>query len=461
MSSGFFNILEKYGLGKVADLPQNISSLSDSNLSDLANELDAYYNTLSPPPNTTSPLVFDFPSLPTDLLPQISTHLLFADRVFLDDPLLRILSPFRTVEAKGFQGFLAQRFPHLDIDIHDLFDIVSFIARETIVNEATKTLQFYLQAKELIQEGRLFIYRNDPPSGYTARYYEISYNLARKDRRFHRIVGLDKGTILKGTLALLLRRPIPDKSPLATRLDDAFFENFSKLIKKISLSGPMVSSMPVFVRNWGKHGTSTDFIHPDLAYLFRMELEFITQLNKELPSDQQIPVPASFSLSGLRIPALQNVPVERVLEILSKESVDFLSFRSALHEKLLQITAPPGTPEREREIAVIVESLQKEIYGLQAIFEKLRQDFIRKLAINLALSSFSIAIAGISTSPQNLNIISLLSSIFASTALGASVKEMINECAEFKAKRDELKANSNYFVWKLYREGSRRTRAST
>lgn len=446
MSSGFFNILEKYGLGKVADLPQNISSLSDSNLSDLANELDAYYNTLSPPPNAISPLVFDFPSLPTDLLPQISTHLLFADRVFLDDPLLRILSPFRTVETKGFREFLAQRFPQLDIDIHNLFDIVSFIARETIVNEAIKTLQFYLQAKELIQEGRLFIYRNDPPSGYTTRYYEIFYNLARKDRRFHRIAGLDQGTIFKGTLASLLRKAIPDKSPLATRLDDAVFENFSKLIKKISLSGPMISSMSVFVRNWGKHGTSTDFIHPDLAYLFRMELEFITQINKELPSDQQILVPASFSLSGLRIPALQNVPVERVLEILSKESVDFLSFRSALHEKLLQITAPPGTPEREREIAAIIESLQKEIYGLQVTFEKLRQDFVRKLAINLALSSFSIAIAGISTSPQNLNAISLLSSIFASTALVASVKEMINECAEFKAKRDELKANSNYFV---------------
>ena len=461
MSSGFFNVLEKYALDRIADLPQNISRLSDSDWSDLANDLNAYYDTLSLPTNITSPLVFDFPSLPTDLLPQISTHLLFADRVFIDDPLLLILTPFSTFEAKGLQEFLAQRFPQLDMGVEDILEIISFIARETLVNEVTKTLKFYLQAKEIIQEGRLFIYRNNTPISRTVKYYEIFYNLASKDRRFRRIIGLDKGAMLKGTLALLLRKAIPDKSPLAERLDDAFLENYSRLMNKVVLFGPLVSSMDTFVCTWGKHGISTDFIHPDLAYVFRMELEFINQLNKGLPSNQRILVPASFSLQGLRIPALQNVPVERILEILSRESVDFLSFKSALHEKLLQITAPSGTPEREREIAAIAESLQKEIYGFQITLEKLRQDFIRKLAINLALSTFSIAIAGISTSPQNLNVISLLGSIFASSALGASVKEMINEWAEFKAKRDELKTNSNYFLWKLYREKSRRTRAST
>lgn len=180
-----------------------------------------------------------------------------------------------------------------------------------------------------------------------------------------------------------------------------------------------------------------------------MELECIAQLNKELPPHQRILLPSSFSLNGIQIPSLQNVPIERVLEIVSKEPEVFESFRSALNERLLQINAPPGSIEREKEIAAIAQNLQKDIYSIQLAFENIRKDFARRFALNLILSTFSIVIAGISAVGQNLNALSLLGSIFASTTLGASAKELVNEWIEFRAKRDELKSSTNYMVWQL------------
>lgn len=455
MSSGFFNILGKYGLDKIADLSWKASRLSITDWSNLADELEAYYDTLSPSTDIISPLTFDFPSLPPDLLPKISTHLIFADKVFVDDPLLIIARPlgWKKIQSKGVLEFIAQKHPDLaEEDLEDLYGnlgTIAAFAEETLVDQAVKVLRFYLQAKELIQEGKLVPYNNAISGNWPVKYWETFYNIARKDKRFQSIIGLDKKTAFKVALIPLLLRVIPNKSVLGKNLDTIYEEQLTSLINKMVLAAPMVASVSAFVFTWGNRGRSTDFIHPDLAYLFRMELECIAQLNKELPPHQRILLPSSFSLNGIQIPSLQNVPIERVLEIVSKEPEVFESFRSALNERLLQINAPPGSIEREKEIAAIAENLQKDIYSIQLAFENIRKDFARRFALNLILSTFSIVIAGISAVGQNLNALSLLGSIFASTTLGASAKELVNEWIEFRAKRDELKSSTNYMVWQL------------
>lgn len=439
MSSGVLKILAEYELDSIVHLPKKLERLAPSDWLSLSNALDDYYASMSiPRPSSPglTPLTFNFASLPGYMLPRISTHLLISDKVLLDDPLYDTVATLADWSVSQRPGL---KFEYL-------------LATKALLADAFENIAFYLRAKELIQEGKLLLYKQTELPTFAYTFQKAFPAFVLNDKRMRGILfgGQSPVTLLRGlfVVRLLTAKLLKMRGKAAIEYVGRS-RRLTQAASKFWTTYPTLSSLSVFAISGGLQGFSTDFISPDYAYIFRRVLELAGRLNAELPSTDRLPLPAGFSLNYIQIPGLRNVPVERVLDVISEEPLAFETFRSSLNEKLLQVSAPPGSVEREKQILAISESIQSDVSDIALAYNEIRKSFSKKLASYIVLDSFAILVAGLSTMGQNLDALAITGSVLSGAALGTSIKELAKEWLDYRRERLKLKSRDSYFVWRV------------
>jgi hypothetical protein len=440
MSIEILRILDKFDLNNPADLSARLRRFTVQDWHDLSDEMDDCYATQPKPNNSAdavTPLVFCFASLPTNELSNITPHLLVSDKVFLDDPLYDKLP------------YLAQDFtPYNQSRRNLIYELV----KDGLITDVANNISFYLRSKELIQEGKLNLYKETRLPEFSLEFNSAFLDVVLKDKKIRQTLLGEKS---------LLSFYYPAYKALLVGKAKAFFGktkiSASELLKntayshdltQISRIEPLIGSLAVFAAFGGIQGLSTDFIRPEYAYVYRRALEVASHLNLELPSSNQLLIPAGFSTNGIQVPILHDVPIERVLDTIQRESSAFLAFRSSLNQKLLQISEPPSSNERERQIISISQSIEKDVADISLAYQEIQKSYAKKFAMHLGLGASSIIVAGLSTIGQNLDALSLATGIFAGATLSASVKEFAKEWLDYQKELSQLKSKENYFVWK-------------
>lgn len=436
------NILSTYGLNKYDKIPEQLASFNGDDWLRLFNDLsDTYNSSVSIKPNRStsrSILTFAFPVLPSDHLSSITTYLAFADRVFLDDALAPIAYRLSYLNRKD-------SYRYLNVSL----------GKNALIKEATKTIQFYLRAKELIRDKKLILYSSkcnpmERPHILGSFIYP-NEPIVREDKTLSRILnGNENPTYILATL--IIRAGVVNFFRHKEKIDIQRLTNSSRLTafyEHFLTNANVVESLIDLVLRGGLPGSSTDLFRPEFTYLFRKIIEAAREANVNLPSSNRIPVPMGFSNNILQIPVLSNIPPERVFEIVSKNHLAFESFQYTLNQNILQLSASPGSRERESELLAIKEGIQRDCTHIQKEFLQIRNSLRNAFATNLSIASASIIVAGVSTIPSNLDILSITATVASSASLIASISQFANKWLEYREKFGNLSLNDNFFIWKI------------
>jgi len=443
MTSGILKIFQDHKFDDTSDLPARLERLSPNEWLDFSNSLDVFYSSLDPVTNKqiASPSTFCFPSLPDTDLHRLSTYLLISDKVFMDDPLYDVVALLGGMANPEY----ARKTP---INVHVFRQF-----RRELTSQVANYIAFYIRAKELVQENLLVPFKLTMlPEGADTYADELNETIIN-DPRLRSYLKLPSLTSLKAYglfLGLKVRFRQFQKQPPNKILNEILETNW---IEKNSLATirlkPIMTSLAIFALYGGLQGLSIDFMTPEYAYIFRKLLETASHVNTKLPSNERLLIPASISLNGINVPLLQNIPVERVLDTISGDSLIFESFRATLNEKLLKISAPPGSVEREKQIAEIRETMNRDLANISIAYDEISRSFAKKYSFHVMVGLSSIAVAGISTIGQNLNALSLAGGILAGAGIGVSVKDFAKDWLDYQREILKLRSNENYFIWRL------------
>lgn len=433
-----YSLLRDYKLDNPSTLPSTLRNLSDDDWSSFSDKLEKWYdeNRIELPhtDNTlkSTPTTFCFPVLPPEYLRNISSHLLIADKVYLDDPLYEIIAILGYIDAP-------------------ISNIAIRFNKEKLLQYAEEYICFYLAAKELVQENHLVPYKESlSDASRLKEYAEALITAGANDKHVARLWGIKtypKLIKIESSLAYFTWKLRKNKSP--------FYENWmpSKRAQEtflgFTLMAPTISSLATFSFYKTLRGLATDFISPDVALMFRKSLEISEKVNRYLPVNKQMLLPGAFSLQTLNLPLLCNVPIERVLDLIIAEPEAYNLFRASLNQKLLSVSAPPSSQEREKEIAQIQEQIKSDIAKMDIVYKSAKEQLRSKQLANLLLGTFSISVAGLSVATQNLNVLGIVGSLAGGAGLTASIKEIAGDWIKYHEEINNIKSNENFFLWQL------------
>ncbi len=438
MPQTFLNILQEFDLDKTDGLQDRLERMFPQDWTALADTFDSYYGSIQPPtigyPKLT-PLTFCFPCLPADSLSNISPHLLFADKVFLDDPLYDSVALLEESETRLGRDLIYK--PH----------------RMKILLDVTAYIRFYLKAKDLISEKRLVPFKQTNLQ-YDRSLLEAMVREVTTDSRMRKIFAFPHPVLNK---AFQFAEALKFRLLQLNKYDDRLAEmlkvkHIRELGGRAASKGSLLVSFATLALSGGLYGLSTDFISDDFAYMYRRMLDVVERLNNFLPPPERLLIPAGISVNGLQVPILRNVPVERVLDTIAQDPDVFAYFRSTLNEKLAKISSPVGSPEREKEIVAIGESISQQVSEITLVYQNIETTLAEKLAVHTAVGVSSILVAGLTTIGQNLNAIAVAGGVLGGAGLLASMKEFAQDWLNYQEQLHKLRADENYFLWKIAKE---------
>ena len=379
MASNILEVLHNYKFDNPSDLHERLEHLSPLDWLNFSNSLDSFYSNIDSAidKRVSSPLSFCFPSLPDNDLHKLSTYLLIADKVFLDDPLYDVASMLGGMANPEY----TKRTP--------LTPFVYRKFRKELVTQAANCIFFYLKTKELVQEKKLLPFKVlSLPDGADIYANHISETFLN-DSKLRKYFQLPHPIYVNG-LSLFFALKFIYRAFKKDSLNKIFDEILNKdWVQKNALATfrlkPMVVSLAIFALYGGLQGFSIDFITPEYAYIFRKLLETASHENSKLPPDERLLIPGNFSVNPISVPLLQNIPLERVLDTISIESMAFDSFRATLNEKLLKINAPAGSIDREKQIAEIRETMNKDLANISIAYNEIKTSFSRKFSFHVII----------------------------------------------------------------------------
>ena len=458
MASSILNILDEFQLNTDIKVQERLSQFTNQDWLSLLDRLDAHYDNIPIPSanNSLTPLTFCFPILPIDILPSLSKYALFADRVYLDDPLYTNILELADDPVSVFSNFpsLIDWTKKHGISEHGI-KLYAGLGKEALLSNIAKSISFYLRAHDLLQEQKLVIYKPNPSFVTKAFLDSFLTNLIEdnvKSPSTSSLSSLLPNHSSSNLLLLAQLRIVQLGVKLRLFSKEKHQSHLMKLVKPYSIEMnnflPFMTSLMSFAVGNDLYGLSTDFIQDKFALAYRKLVELASNTNTKLPIEKQIKLPSSFSMTGIRIPVLENIPMEAALDVIASEPDIFQLFRSTLNEKLMQISAPSGSIERERQILSINESIARNIKEIDSVYRDIQNSFRKKFVFHTLLGGSSIFVAGFSTLGQNLDTLSIASSVFAGATLSASIKDFVKEWLEYEQDIGKLKSKENYFIWK-------------
>lgn len=146
-------------------------------------------------------------------------------------------------------------------------------------------------------------------------------------------------------------------------------------------------------------------------------------------------------LTRLRLPFIDGLPLERVVELRDKEHESFLDFRLALQElcKEIETSIPSEIENQSRQI--VERTLKPQIRALDREFKRIRTRTL--------IRSTPRAMLAFGTLITSINVGIPLVSALCSVATFKLFEDVSDEYAEYLNNQMKLKNNSMHFLWKV------------
>ncbi|MBI3536031.1 MAG: hypothetical protein HY070_00480 [Chloroflexi bacterium] len=473
--------LDNYGLNDRNTLRERIRKIEPADWLQILNYLEnEYKNAQSSSESHTErlqPLHFSFPSLPTQLLPRILPHVLVSEKTFLDDPLYDCLTAFAEGSEAATESFSS------------LPKIIFEPAIRSFLPQIEQTIDFFLRSRDLISTGRLIPFKDLrllPPliifnpihrvllsnKSLQSHFGLTTIILEAMSATANRGAIVNKGVRPSFDPKVFLKKPrmlvplVQIWSRVAPYLIRAQFSRgdarrkhaadglsqiaseWANALQEIALFNTQVVGFFYWLVSNDFRGTSTDLLSSERALIYRLMVGAISDANALIPPESRLVLPADIGILGIDVPLLDNVPPEYILDLAAKEGDAYENFRGALNEKLLSITAEIGTTEREIQIQRIRESLTKNVSDISLAYQNLQRDFSRRTKLNLAITTSSIFVAGLSALSRNLDAIAIAGGVAAGAGLTQGIKEFAKDWLDHQRELEKLKTSDNYFIWK-------------
>jgi hypothetical protein len=440
-----FQICSEYNLTDEKELSARILKLGPDDWARIVDTMEKWYQAdiYSAQQNisTSTPLTFTFPALPTNLLNSLSKYLLIGDAVWFDDPLydsLCLLEAYKNCDDFKKYSTLNLAFQH------------TLSAVETYI-------RFYAKAKNLVEAGKLIPYKNMVGPAFPRPLANAVFQTLFQNKGLLRELGIRRSFLRQKLLPELVFLIRPLFLRVVRNLETR--KRFGRSLIKFSQIDPTMDNafvaFPIFFSLlyfflYPPPGSSSDLLTSDFARLYRMTLDLLCKCNDLLPPERKLVLPIRVSLTTPQILLIDNVPLERIIDAYEMEREALDHYRYSLNEKLLQITAPPGSLEREREIARIKESIQKDVSGISIAFKTINNTYRKRLTLSLLLSAMGVSVTGVGTSAQNLDVLSIAASAAGASAVVAGIKDILKDWQDYKRDVNLLHSRENFLIWKFH-----------
>jgi hypothetical protein len=451
MKHVIYQIIDDLNLKKKTSVSSQLRKLSAGDITLILDKMDSWYesNRESLLLQTQSDSLFSIwlPRTRAQSLIELSSRCVVSDKIVVDDSFYNYLVMFNRFKeepdflSKKYQNFYPSSKVH-----YDYFTWAEDYFQESICDNLSKLIDFYLRAKPLVDHDQLipFIDITTTSSGASSLLNsegveELWKKLEYADPEVYKIsdaLEMLSGEIdnadksLQNTLLLKIKT-------LKKREFELGLETFN-LIGALSY-GLLFSRLPA---------KGMDLLDENTPKLINILLDLFQKAMEK--TDEVVPL-RSFSNNTLLIPALGQVPFGEVMEVKEKERDSFQRFKAALEGRVAKMSSEPGTDEWEREILAIRSELKKDVADIDGALKSLKQDHFKRLSVEVTSLTFSVALASFGILGQTGNPMSTFEAATGGAGLIASLKSMASNLLAFYREKDSLSKRDTYFLWRLHK----------
>ncbi|MCB9421887.1 MAG: hypothetical protein H6667_18950 [Ardenticatenaceae bacterium] len=434
-----YQILRDLNIHNESDVEFRVANLPLSEIDQLLNKMDSWYRlqqTQFPVTSAENSSVFDIwiPTTPVEAIHRLSSNLLFAETVYLADPLYDYLVFLSQSNQMGkiFSDLMAEQNKHICISC---IGKTNQLTEEIIRDKLTKIITFYLRSDPLVDSGLVIPYVDISPKSWPAFDAPLDKLLAKHDKDVQEFLSLVKrnqkqieklsieaGHSINPASLPYVRLSIEtmlDKTLGVVGVNEIFSNRFVPapgIDFMGHISGGIIKSLYGFIKKKARIG-----------------VEFIPTINN----------------SYLTLPTLAGVPLQELPEILYKERDSLEQFKEFLTLKIASISSPYGTIDWENEIEVTRSDLRHKLVELEKTLSHIKKEHLRRQSANIFTLSFSIGLASLALLQQAINPASIIQTVASGAGLTSSISSMIECWLDYRKDVEEQRRKDVYFLWRL------------
>jgi len=148
---------------------------------------------------------------------------------------------------------------------------------------------------------------------------------------------------------------------------------------------------------------------------------------------------------------LKNIPSSELLLIREKEKDAIEKFQYGMQGKLLDIKKSVGTGDYRDLIKKLRLEQQKQVAEISLLVERIKRDYLRKLAFQISTTTLSAAGAILSATLSTSDPLTILGTGIGSAGFTAGVTKLIETWICFKSEMEKIREKDAYILWKLHK----------
>lgn len=461
MAHKIFKLLDEYNLLKPKDRAKVISHLSPNEANDLIYKISQVASRGDDKKDAILKLSILYPTI--DVLKQIPSYLFLFKKVYVPDPLTDYLQwvgytpeEWEYIAQESFR-LIAKKTPY-----EELFDLVKKykqsiekinlleIIKAQGIDSLNRLISIYVEYEDLINENVLvpFVDTNLDYANFVdfipiAMERLVSYTV---DNYADKLT-----TQFKSDWDLLVEKhkDNPDKDFLAEEIARAFFSRQGLALLDI---WRFLANTLVFKELFpSSYSENLDFGGDKNKYyidgVVKMCNDDISTKLGIIPSRISWPTPED----ELIFSTLKNIPSSELLLIREKEKDAIEKFQYGMQGKLLDIKKSVGTGDYRDLIKKLRLEQQKQVAEISLLVERIKRDYLRKLAFQISTTTLSAAGAILSATLSTSDPLTILGTGIGSAGFTAGVTKLIETWICFKSEMEKIREKDAYILWKLHK----------
>lgn len=422
-------LINDYGLDRSLDLADRLAAISPQEWHEILSRIilwyDSHEESIVTSFDSSDPFTIYLPTATSDSLHLSTGYLPLVNKALLDDTLANhvemldmALNDF-SLEEEIDTNLLTEENQQAVLSFFRMYkEIITSHCRRQIV----ETLQFYIDARDLIAEGIV-----TPLSRSRNTKILNSFRTEWEER-----VGAELQSVARY-----------DGLPLDL-LRNRLAEIFTPIVDFAGMAAPAYDFL---MYGWPRV-RSIDVLSQKTQAVFRSIAEALRPDHTSGNRMQGMTL-CSFSLETLPCYGLTHVPLPEVCDLRRKLGDSVGALRASLTVELDSVPANVDGNELDTAIVAIRHKLAKDLQELGTNVKAVRREYARRLGTDVGMLLLSLGIGVLAASPSNLGTLAVAEAVGAGGILTAGLKSLVQDWLGLKKELDKIERNSAYCLWKM------------
>ena len=449
MAGSIFTVLNEYGLLKDKNRTRQLLNMKPVEFSELLDQVQGTlpkWASLSTQKNN-NPFNLWLP-YPNELtLGQLTNYSLLFEKVYLIDPIYDFCSWMEMNDDESSDYFAVANSllglsenptaRYLDEWIGKNDYKVTHAIRRITASRLSRTIESYVQNRELIEEGVVVPFI-EPPLRYEP-------NSAMSFAVKVVIDSIDKNTEIAKHAREKIKGATKEKSIdiLVDSDEYAFFlHEWGEITRFLMTTSAFKTTFPSENSPNLELGGKNNLLY--INKIIEMGASLVGD-NARLLSNIQWPTPED----ELEVTAIKGIPSHKIMEIRDKEQDAIEKFRYNTRVKLEEMRVSVKENDYSQLVKKFQAAQKEQIAEIKLLAEHIKKDHLRKIAHQISLMAFSAGGAILSASMATQNPASLIGIGVAGAGLSKGISSLIETWISYQEKVDALKSKDNYILWRV------------